>query len=212
MPNYPTHSRWGRIGAVVLAFVVGGALFAAFESPVLALAGGVSAGVTTFVGAIFPDIDHHKSIPRRKAVKAFQILVWLGVVALAILSWDLLVETVDTALVGPGETLLADGIDSTAEIPPEFVTSAAVLLFAIVLAGLVDPAIGLVTHRHRGWTHSVPVTFVLTAAIAGAVWLVTSDLVLANGLAFERQVAAVSVVGTFFLGILIHLGLDGEIV
>ncbi len=212
MPNYPTHSRWGRIGAVVLAFVVGGALYAAFESPVLALAGAVGAGVTAFVGSIFPDIDHHKSIPRRKAVKAFQILVWLGVVALAILSWDLLVDGVNTALVGPGENLLAEGIDSTADIPPEFVTSIVVLLIAVALAGLVDPAIGLVTHRHRGWTHSVPVTFALTAAIAGGVWVFTSGLVFSSGLAFERQVAAVSVVGTFFLGILIHLGLDGEIV
>lgn len=212
MPNYPTHSRWGRIGAVVMAFAIGGALFAVFESPVLSLAGAFGAGVATFVGAIFPDIDHHKSIPRRKAVKAFQILVWLGVVALAILSWDLLVDAVDTAVVGPGETALAEGIGNTAEIPPEFVTSILVLLFAVVLAGLVDPVIDLVTHRHRGWTHSVPVTFVLTAAIAGAVWLLTSDLALSSGLALERQVAAVGVVGTFFVGILIHLGLDGEII
>ncbi len=212
MPNYPTHARWGRIGAVVMAFALGGALFAAFDSPVLALAGAFGAGVTAFVGAIFPDIDHHKSIPRRKAVRALRALVWLGVVALAILSWDLLVEAVDTAVVAPGQTLLAEGIDTTTEIPPEFVTSVLVLLAAVGLAGLVNPAIGVVTHRHRGWTHSVPVTFVLTAAIAGVVWLVTSGLVLSDGLAIERQVAAVSVVATFFLGILIHLGLDGEII
>lgn len=212
MPNYPTHARWGRIGAVVMAFALGGALFAAFDSPVLALAGAFGAGVTTFVGAIFPDIDHHKSIPRRKAVRALRVLVWLGVVALAILSWDLLVEAVDTAVVAPGQTLLTEGIDTTTEIPPEFVTSIVVLLAAVGLAGLVNPAIGVVTHRHRGWTHSVPVTFALTAAIAGGVWLVTSGLVLSEGLAIERQVAAVSVVVTFFLGILIHLGLDGEII
>lgn len=212
MPNYPTHARWGRIGAVVIAFVTGGALFAVFESPVLALAGAVGGGAATFVGALFPDIDHHKSIPRRKAVKAFQVLVWLGVVALAVLSWDILVDGVETALVGPSETALAEGLGSAPEIPPAFVASIVVLLAALGLASLVDPVIGLVTRRHRGWTHSVPITFVLTAAVAGAVWLATSEVVLADGLAVERQVTAVSVVGTFFLGILIHLGLDGEII
>jgi hypothetical protein len=212
MPNYPTHARWGRIGAVVVAFAIGGALFAGFESPVLALAGALGAGAATFVGALFPDIDHHKSIPRRKAVMAFQVLVAFGVVALAVLSWDLLVDAVDTAVVGPGETVLAEGLGNSADIPPSFVTSVVILLIAAGLAGLVDPAIGLVTRRHRGWTHSVSVTFALTGVIAGAVWLATSDLVLSGGLAFERQITAISVIGTFFVGILIHLGLDGEIV
>lgn len=212
MPNYPTHARWGRIGAVVMAFAVGGALFVTFDSPVLAFAGAFGAGVATFVGSLFPDIDHHKSIPRRKAVQAFQVLVGLGVVALAILSWDLLVEGVETAVVTPGEAALTGGGDGAPDFPPEFVTSVLVLLAAVGLTGLVNPAIGLVTVRHRGWTHSVPVTFVLTAVLASVVWLLTSGLVLSTGLAVERQITAVSVVATFFLGILIHLGLDGEIV
>ena len=211
MPNYPTHARWGRIGAIVLAFVVAGSLFYAFDSPVLAGAGALGAGLATFVGAIFPDVDHHKSIPRRKAVRGFRVLVWIGVVALAILSWELLVEAVETLLVSPGEGLLTGGGESLVEIPAEFVTSVLVLLAAVALAGLVNPAIGLVTHRHRGWTHSVPVTFVLTAVVAGGVWLFTSELMLSGGLELERRIAAVSVVATFFAGILIHLGLDGEL-
>lgn len=211
MPNYPTHSRWGRIGAVMMAAVVGVGLLFAFNSLLLTLAAAFGASIATFVGAIFPDIDHHKSIPRRKAVRAVRILVWVGVVALAVLSWDILVGAVDTALVSPTETLLANGIQLSADIPPEFVTSAVVFVGASLLAGLANPAIGLVTHKHRGWTHSVPVTFLLTLAIAGVVWLLTSEFVFA-GLAVERQLAAVSVVFTFFAGILIHLGLDGEII
>ncbi|MFC7073432.1 metal-dependent hydrolase [Halovenus rubra] len=212
MPNYPTHARWGRIGAVVVALAVGSVLFGAFGSPVLALAGMFGAGAATFVGAIFPDIDHHKSIPRRKAVKAFQFLVACGIIALAILSWDILVEMVDTAVVSPSETAVAEGLGSTVDIPPAFVATLLVLLVVAGFTTIVDPFIGLVTHRHRGWTHSVPVTFALTTAIAGALWLATSDFVLSGGLAFERQVTAVSVIGTFFVGILIHLSLDGEIV
>ena len=211
MPNYPTHSRWGRIGAVVMTVVVGAGLFVAFSSPFLAVAGALAAGMTTFVGAIFPDIDHHNSIPRRKAVRGFQILVLAGVVALALLSWDVLVQTVDTTVVGPSETVLADGFDSQLELPPEFIASAGVLLFAVALTGLVDPVIGRITGPHRGWTHSVPITLSLTAVLAGVLWLFTSELVLSGGLELERRVAAVTVLGTFFVGILIHLGLDGEI-
>jgi hypothetical protein len=47
--------------------------------------------------------------------------------------------------------------------------------------------------------------FALTAAIAGAVGLLTRDLSVAS------RVAAVVVVGTFFLGCLIHIVLDGEL-
>lgn len=210
MPNYPTHARWGRIGAVVMAAVVGAGLISAFNSLVLALAGAFGASMATFVGAIFPDIDHHKSIPRRKAVRAVRVLVWIGVISLAILSWDILVAAVDTALVSPSEALLSEGIELSADIPPAFVTSAAVFFVAVSLAGLANPAIGLVTNKHRGWTHSVSVTFLLTLAVSGIVWLLTSEFVL-EGLALERRLAAVSVVFTFFAGILIHLRLDGEI-
>lgn len=212
MPNYPTHSRWGRVGAVVMAVVVGVGLFLAFDSPVLAVAAAAGAAAATFVGAIFPDVDHHNSVPRRKAVRGMRILVWVGVVALAVLSWDLLVDVVDTAVVDPGQAAVTERLDSGVEIPPEFVTSVAVLLVAVALAGLVDPAIGFVTRSHRAWTHSVAVTFALTAAVAAAVWLFTGGLSLADGPALERRVAAVTVVGTFFVGVLIHLGLDGEIV
>jgi membrane-bound metal-dependent hydrolase YbcI (DUF457 family) len=193
-----------------MAAVVGAGLLSAFGSFVLALAGAFGASVATFVGAIFPDIDHHKSIPRRKAVRAVRVLVWVGVVALAVLFWNILVAAVDTALVSPSEAFLSEGVELSAEIPPEFVASAAVFLVASLLAGLANPAIGLVTNKHRGWTHSVPVTFLLTLGIAGGVWLLTSEFVLAE-LARKRQLTAVSVVFTFFAGILIHLGLDDEI-
>lgn len=211
MPNYPTHARWGRIGAVGMAVVVGGGLFAVFGAPVLAVVGALGAGVSTFVGAIFPDIDHHKSIPRRKAVRAVRVLVWVGVVSLAILSWDVLVDIVDATLVGPSEAALSNGIDYAGEIPSALVASTVVFLGASVLAGLVNPTIGFVTDRHRGWTHSVPVTFLLTLAIAGILWILTGEMV-AAALALERRLAAVTVAFTFFVGVLVHLGLDGEIV
>ena len=197
MPNYPTHARWGRIGAVVAALLVGGAIFYAFETMVLATGAAVGAAGATFVGAIFPDIDHHKSIPRRKANRALRALVVLGVVSLVALTFEGLVSFVETASSDAGVDL---------PVPPEVVVAVAGTLAAIFCAGLVDPLIGLATQSHRAWTHSVAVTFVLTGLIAGSVWVGTSDLIL------EQQVAAVAVVWTFFLGILVHLGLDGEII
>jgi hypothetical protein len=196
MPNYPTHARWGRIGAVVTALAVGGGLFVQFESPLLAGGGALGAAAATFAGAIFPDVDHHRSIPRRKAVRALRLVVVVGIASLTALVFDGVVEFTDTALVD----LLGDpGISA------EVVAGAGTALVALLAVGMVEPTVDLVTGQHRGWTHSAPVLFVLTALLAGGVGLLTRDLSAA------KQVAAVVVTGTFFLGCLVHIVLDGEL-
>ncbi len=196
MPNYPTHARWGRVGAVVTALAVGGGLLVQFESLLLAGGGALGAAAATFVGAIFPDVDHHRSIPRRKAVRALRLLVVTGIGSLAALGFDALVELVDTALV---DVLGAPGVSA------EVAAGAGTAVVALFTVGLVEPTVDLVTGEHRGWTHSAPVLFVLTALLAGGVGLLTRDLSVA------KRVAAVVVVGTFFLGCLIHIALDGEL-
>ena len=196
MPNYPTHARWGRLGAVLTAIVVGVTLFVLFESPFLAAGGAVGAAAATFVGAIFPDVDHHRSVPRRKASRAIRALVVLGVASLAALNFELFVSAAESLASGP----LAEW-----DLQPELLVATGTVLAAFVAAWLVDPAIGVATRRHRGWTHSVPVMFVLTAALVALV------VVLTGGLVTDRQLAAALVVSTFFLGCLIHLGLDGEL-
>jgi membrane-bound metal-dependent hydrolase YbcI (DUF457 family) len=192
MPNYPTHARWGQIGAAAVGVVVAATVYGLFVAPVLAFLSGIAAAATTFTGAIYPDIDHHKSIPRKKAVRAFRLLVVLGIAALAGIGWSELVSAVESS-----------GIDLP--VPPEAAAGGLVALVTIGAAGLVDPVIGLVTDRHRGWTHSVPINAVLIAVLLGGIWLLT------RGLGQARQITAVIVVGTFFVGTLIHLGLDGEI-
>ena len=97
MSNYPTRSRWGRVGAAVVALAIGAALYALFESAALAGAAALGAAASTFVGSIYPDIDHHDSIPRRKATQAFRALVVLGVVVLILVGLSLA-----TFLQGPG--------------------------------------------------------------------------------------------------------------
>jgi len=198
VPNYPTHARWGRIGGVAMALAIGAALYVLFETVVLAGAGALGAAATTFVGSIYPDIDHHNSVPRRKATRGFQALVVLGILSLAALGWESLLTAVESA----EET--AFGGDFPVELP--VVAGAVVAFVAATAAALVGPAIGVVTRRHRGWTHSVLTNFALTALFGSVVWLLTSNLPV------ERRVAAVAVVGTFFVGSLIHLGLDGEVV
>ena len=198
MPNYPTHLQWGRAGAVVMALAVGGALYVLFEAALLAGAGALGAAAATFVGSIYPDIDHHRSIPRRKATRAFRALVVLGVLSLAAIGWAELVTVVETT---GGELFGGD-----LPVPPVALAGGVVVLVAAVAAALVDPLIGLATDRHRGWTHSVPVNVALTAAFGAAVWVLTANL------PTPRRVAAVAVVGTFFVGALIHLGLDSEVI
>ena len=197
MPNYPTHARWGRIGGGAVALVVGTGLFVLFDAPVLAGVGALGAGCATFVGALFPDVDHHKSVPRQKAVRGLRALVALCAAALTGLQFDLLVSVADT---------VATNLAGKPPLPPAALVVGGVAVTTLVLAWAVDPAIGVVTREHRGWTHSAPVTFALTAA------LVAATLVATRSLALPQQVTAGTVTGTFFLGILVHLGLDDELV
>lgn len=196
MPNYPTHARWGRAGAVLTGFAVGAGLFLAFESPLLAGGGALGAAAVTFVGAVFPDIDHHSSIPRRKASRAIRLLSVLGVASLAALHFESLVAVADGTVADP---------PGGPEVPPETVAGVGTAVAALAAAGSVDPVLGALTREHRGWTHSAPVMLVLTAVLAAGVGVVTRDLSVA------RQTAAVVVVATFFLGCLVHIGLDGEL-
>jgi len=196
MPNYPTHARWGSIGAAAMGSLVAGIVYFLSLSGILAFAAGLSAAAATFVGSIYPDIDHHTSKPRQKAVRWFQGLVVLAVASLAGLGWAKVVAGIESLSARAGVAL---------PVPPEVAGAVAVVLIAVVATGLVDPLIGLVTDRHRGWTHSVPINAVLMALLLGGLW------VLLGGLTFERRVTALVVTGTFYAGTLIHLGLDGEI-
>jgi len=196
MPNYPTHARWGQIGAAAMGVAVSAAVYGLFFAPLLAFFSGIAAAATTFTGAIYPDIDHHNSIPRRKAVRAFRLLTVLGIASLAGLGWTELVAAVDSTATEFGVEL---------PVPPEAAAGALVAVLTILVAGVIDPLLDTVTNRHRGWTHSVPVNAVLIAALLAGVWLLT------GGLGRPRQITAITVAGTFFVGTLIHLGLDGEI-
>lgn len=194
MPNYPTHARWGRVGAAVVGVAVGGAVYTLVGGIVLAAAGALGAAVTTFVGSIYPDIDHHTSVPRQKAVRGFQLLAVLGVAGLAAANWEGVLAVAGSATGAAG-----------ASVPPVALAVALVVVAAVVVAALVDPLVGLVTVRHRGWTHSVPINFALVAALVGGVWVATAAL------AIPARVVAVAVTASFYLGTLVHLGLDGEI-
>lgn len=197
MPNYPTHSRWGRRVAVLVALSVAASIYAAFSAPFVALAAGIGAAATTFAGSIYPDVDHHTSVPRQKTVRAFRAFAIFGVISLGILYWDSLVAF---AAGLPIEDLVSGG-----SIPTEVIASGGIAMFALASTALVDPLIGVVTHQHRAWTHSVPVNLTLTALVAAGVWL------LVRGFDPASQIAAVAVVAAFFVGCLVHLGLDGEV-
>jgi hypothetical protein len=197
MPNYPTHARWGRVGATAVGLAVGGVVYTLLGGVALAAAGALGAAVTTFVGAIYPDIDHHTSVPRQKAVGGFRVLAVLGVAGLAAANWERLLSVVASVAGVAGA--------AGASLPPAPVAAALVGVSAVVVVALVDPLVGLVTVKHRGWTHSVPINFVLVAALAAVAWVAT------GALATPARFVAVAVAASFYLGTLVHLGLDGEI-
>jgi hypothetical protein len=189
VPGYDTHARWGRIAAAAVAIAAASGVYALAADPVLAAVAGAGAAVGTFAGAIYPDVDHHESIPRRKAVRGFQVVVFGACAGLAAANWD--------GLVG-----LAAALDAGFSTP----VAAAIALAGTALAvALVDPAIGAVTGEHRGWTHSMGINLVLVAVAGAGGWLATASL------GQTARLVTVGLVGTFYLGTLVHLGLDGEI-
>jgi membrane-bound metal-dependent hydrolase YbcI (DUF457 family) len=175
-----------------VAFALAALVYAAFGSPALALGGAAGAALTTFVGAIYPDVDHDESIPRRKAVRGFRVLAGLVVLGLAAANWDAVLAFAGALGVG-------------ASVPPPVVGAALAGLAALVGVALVDPVIGLVTREHRGWTHSAAVNLVLVGALVALSWLATA------GLAVPERLVAVAVVGAVYPGTLVHLWLDGEV-
>lgn len=198
MPNYPTHSRYGRLGAVAMLIIVTGGFYYQFEAGIPALIAGGTASMTTFVGSIYPDIDHHKSIPRRKAVRAFQVLLLVTIAGSSILLWPDLLVGAETALTMIGTDLA---------IPAEGVAALSVGIVSLTSTKTVDPAIGIVTRKHRGWTHSVRINAVLIALLLVVAWAATST----TSLPLTHRSIPLIGIGSFYVGTLIHLGLDDEV-
>lgn len=194
MPNYQTHAGWGRVGAFIVALAVGSILFVAFDSRTVAVIGIVGSWCTTFVGAIFPDIDQDGSIPRRKAARSFGLLVAMGVVALVWVQYDTMVSAIDTT------DIVAFSESGTS---PAVVIAVGTVITSILVATFADATISLLTHEHRGWTHNVYVLLLITAV------MVTVIVVLTDGLA--ATITGTLIGSSFFLGCLIHLRLDKEL-
>jgi hypothetical protein len=200
MPNYPTHKKYGYIGAVVTFVGTVGALYQLFGTPVVAVLAAMGTAGTTFAGAIYPDIDHHNSIPRRKAVKGLQLILGIAIPAASIVCWGTI-----TAGVEAGVEIGTDMAKVGLPVSTDVITGGIVALTIPVAASSVDPVFGIATRQHRGWTHSVPVNAALIGIALVGVWIATPDFQIV-----ERATVMVAV-GGFFIGTLIHLGLDGEI-
>lgn len=195
--KYQTHARLGRIGGLVIGLVAGGSVSLAFAAPMLGLVTAIGAAMATYLGSIYPDIDRRNSIPRRKATRLVQPLALFTVIGFGVVRWEQWVGLI-TQL--PIQTSYL-GID----IPVALIAGIGILLLGFGALAGTDLLIGLLTARHRTWTHSLRVNFVLTLGAAGGVSFLASDL------ALPIRVAIVFPVIAFFLGTLIHLGLDDEL-
>lgn len=78
MSDYLTHARWGWIVGALTALTVALSGFFLTEDVSLSVGCGIASAVSVRFGAVFPDVDHPDSIPRRQAVTVLRVF---GIIA-----------------------------------------------------------------------------------------------------------------------------------
>lgn len=164
MPGYVTHARWGRTAGTIVAALATAVTFLLTEMWLLSIVAGIATGAFTFLGALFPDVDHPDSIPRRYMVLVLRVIVVIVAIE-AYRQW------------------------------PEYTEG--YIVAAVVVCLLMSMLIDALTRKHRGWTHSVGVMFLLCGTLVGALYLLVGVVAL--------------VFSGFYVGVLTHLRLDGEL-
>jgi len=198
MPGKETHAKFGWIAAVLIgAGVVGVLVFTGLVGAVPAVALGAASGGVVYIGSLFPDIDHPNSIPFRRAVTLGRVGVLAAVVAVAVLNPSVL------ATVGSLPAQFLPGA-VPASLPVPLVGAGVLLVGGAVLAVGVPSIIDSVTGSHRTLTHSPPVIAALSAFLGLGVFVGLGRL----GIASIRGPAAFLLAVAFFVGTLVHIGLD----
>jgi membrane-bound metal-dependent hydrolase YbcI (DUF457 family) len=189
MSEFRTHVRTGLAVHVCLTAGASVAYLASSlgEVGLLAVAGSLP---VTLAGAVFPDLDHHASIPSRLVRRHGPRVVAAGL---------LLAMYADRRLV----------VMACAAIP---VVAAPEYLAGLVSAGVAavgyhgaDRLIPFLRPRHRGPTHRIPVAIVASGAIG--VWALVVSVALSVPPPAPRIGGAVAA-GSFLAGVLSHLHQD----
>lgn len=192
MGNFDDHMRYGAFSylLVLIAFM---AVSFRFEVLVLgALASGLALPFT-FLGAAFPDVDHHSSKPHRW-LRQF-VFVSVSLVA----GYFFVFET------------RSNFVELAARVEAPLENEALALIGAVVSAFLVGGIgfllIGVLRPKHRGITHTLRTGFVMSSLAGAGSWY-AAFLVVPE---FAFVLGGGAFVG-FFFGFLSHLQCDGLLV
>lgn len=197
VPGHETHSRWGKVVAVVGVVVSIVLIIELLHLGVReATAFGLGLGAATLVGASLPDVDHKDSIPRRKLGKTGLYLAPLAVVGLLIMD-----DPVRDVVVLNAASILVDETPLSSETVAQVVIAS--VLVTTVLLGFLHL---LDRMKHRGVLHS-PVTAFVAGGLLVYLGIGYFDL--------DGSIAEMAVIGAgvgLAVGYLTHLWLDDEIV
>jgi membrane-bound metal-dependent hydrolase YbcI (DUF457 family) len=184
--NFAGHSLLGLLAGALAALFVASFAPRTLSTLSLPLLVPATVLVLVYLGSVYPDVDLHDSIPRRRVLPSLRAAA-VGAVAFAgFYVWD--------AYVALGTGLL--GLVGAASGPVVAGGLGFLVLGAVVVLA-VEPVLDVLTGAHRTWTHSVALHAVAAVLVSLAVWLfvpvaATDRLVLA-GLPFA-----------FVLGVAVH--------
>ena len=184
--NFAGHSLLGLLAGTLAALSVAAVAPQTLSTLSIPLVVPATVLVLVYLGSVYPDVDLHDSIPRRRLLPYLQAGA-VGVVAFAgFYVWDAYVA-------------LGRGLIALVDVSAGSVVAGGTGLFALAVVGVlaVEPLVDLLTGSHRTWTHSVAIHLLVAGTLSLAVWLLApvggDDQLVLAGLPFA-----------FVLGVAVH--------
>ncbi len=158
--NFAGHSLLGLIAGTLAALAVAAVAPRTLSTLSIPLLVPATVLVLVYLGSVYPDVDLHDSIPRRRVLPYLQAGAVGAVAFAAFYVWN--------AYVTLGRNLLA-----LVDVSVGPTIAGGVGLFVLVVAGVlaVEPVLDVLTGAHRTWTHSVAIHAVAAGTLSIAVWL-----------------------------------------
>jgi hypothetical protein len=188
--NFAGHSLLGLLAGAIAALSVAAVAPRTLSTLSIPLLVPAAVLVLVYLGSVYPDVDLHGSIPRRRLLPYLRAGAVGTVAFVGYYVWD--------AYVAVGRGLLA-----LVETSPGAVVAGGtgLLALAVVAVLAVEPVLDVLTGSHRTWTHSVAIHALGAGILSLAIWLVApvggDDRLVLAGLPFA-----------FLLGIAVHLLAD----
>lgn len=188
--NFTGHSLLGLLAGAIAALFVAGLAPTTLEVLPLPLLVPAAVLVLVYLGAVYPDVDRHGSIPRRRALPYVEAVAVAAVALAVAIRWEWFVAA--------GHALFGL-VDVTTR--PLIAGSGAALVAAGLAVLAAEPLLSVVTGPHRTWTHSVAGNALVVGVLAAAIWV-------AVPLQGQDRLVLASLPFAFVLGVAVHAFAD----